>query len=129
MACFVLILWALADTLSVKREEENRHSVSRYLLHVQTELRTLSVLEHQLPPGPWSAVLAHLQTAPYPEIASQFTAPAGRFLDGKDAWRHAFIYELSADGNAATIRSCGRNGIDEHGGNDDIEMTVEMSGR
>jgi hypothetical protein len=46
------------------------------------------------------------------------------FLEGgavpKDGWKHALVYAAQDKGEHYTLRSCGPNGIDEHGSGDDV---------
>jgi hypothetical protein len=46
------------------------------------------------------------------------------FLDGnavpKDGWHHALVYAAQDKGAKYELRSCGPNGVDDHGGGDDV---------
>jgi hypothetical protein len=46
------------------------------------------------------------------------------FLDGgavpKDGWNHALVYAVREKGAKFDLRSCGPNGVDDHGGGDDV---------
>ena len=56
-------------------------------------------------------------------LESTASFPKG-FLDTQqlptDAWNHALVYEVEADGSRFRLRSCGSDGIDQHGSGDDI---------
>jgi hypothetical protein len=44
----------------------------------------------------------------------------------KDLWGTPIVYELDLQHKQFVLRSCGANCIDEHGGNDDRQATIEL---
>jgi hypothetical protein len=48
------------------------------------------------------------------------------FLEGgavpKDGWKHALVYAPQEKGAKFDLRSCGPNGVDDHGGGDDVTL-------
>jgi len=77
------------------------------------------------PPAPTLvAMVEKIQDLGY-VYASRLNNHSPLLVEGKDAWGHPFVYEWDEEEMVLTVRSLGRNGRDESGEHDDMEIAVD----
>jgi hypothetical protein len=90
--------------------------------HLQGYLTDYLIRHHSLPGPTLHDAMDALEregTKYYESFGKKYIEP------GLDAWGNPIIYELR-DKTHAVVRSVGENGVDEHGGGDDIEREVTI---
>lgn len=107
---------------------KNDHAHARQVNNFGFALENYAQVHPQLP-GPTLRDAVEALQRFESETAQDFRVNWTSYLQNRTVWGGAFVYEWEAPGYKVTLRSTGRNGRDEGGEGDDLQVTVRVDDR